>query len=202
MNCEQVKYDTVAANIPKFMQTLYVESNINSISLQEVRDAFRINQMQSKAWLLDQVKNIDKKASILVIGSWIGFTSYCLYKLGFENITEIDPDHRLSSISQTLNGDNKHFKHLNEDVNNIDLVDYNLIINTSCEHIGNNQWFDKVQSGCFLALQSTNLKWHDHVNTVETVDEMASKYKLNLNYSGELYFNPTYSRFMLVGTKP
>lgn len=201
LECGTVSYSQVSVNIPSFMQTLYIENNIKSIELSEVRDAFRINQMQGKSWLLNHLSGVDPETPILVIGSWLGFTSYCLYKLGFKYITETDPDSRFTSISQQLNQENINFTHLNKDVNDIDLSPYGLIINTSCEHIENNSWFDRINPNCLVALQSTNLKWHDHYNTVENVEEMKNKYNLNLIYSGELKFNPTYSRFMLVGTK-
>lgn len=202
LTCGDVKYDQIASNIPSFMQTLYIETNIKSIELSEVRDAFRINQMQGKSWLLNQLSSVSHETKILVIGSWIGFTSYCLHKIGFKYITETDIDNRFTSISEHLNSENSHFKHLNSDINGLDLSPYGLVINTSCEHIGDNTWFDRISSGCLVALQSTNLKWHDHVNTVESVEEMKLKYNLNLQYSGELKFNDVYSRFMLVGTKP
>jgi hypothetical protein len=202
LTSDEIDFTQVSANIPYVLQTLYIEKVLNSINLAEFRDCFRVNQMQGKAWLLDQLKDVDRKVPILVIGSWMGFTSYCLYKQGFDNITETDPDSRLELMANTLNQQNSNFKHLNKDVNDIDVSQYGLIINTSCEHIGNNVWFDRISSGCLVALQSTNLKWHDHVNTVENVEEMKLKYNLNLQYSGQLKFNDVYSRFMLVGTKP
>lgn len=202
MNCNEIDYSGVAANIPHVIQSLYNDDIFHSTSLIEIRDAFRINQMQGKAWLLKELNEVNRDKPILVIGSWMGFTSYCLYKMGFKYITETDPDSRLSLMAQHINQENKHFIHLNRDVNEISLDKYDLIINTSCEHIGVNDWFDRVPSGCLLALQSTNLKWHDHVNTVQNIDEMKSKYKFNYDYTGELQFNPTYSRFMLIGSKP
>lgn len=201
MKCTEINYDYVAANIPHALQSLYNEDILNSITLPEIRDAFRINQMQGKAWLLNEIQKYDRDSSILVIGSWMGFTSYCLYKLGFSDITETDPDTRFGHMSMNMNQGNKKFKHLNQDVNDLDLDRYNIIINTSCEHISDDTWFDRIIPGTKVALHSTNLKWHDHVNTVENLDEMKNKYNLNLSYSGELVFNPTYSRFMLVGTK-
>lgn len=201
MNCNEINYDYVAANIPHALQSLYIPNILDSITLPEVRDAFRINQMQGKAWLLNEIQKYDRDSSILVIGSWMGFTSYCLYKLGFSDITETDPDTRFGHMSMNMNQGNKKFKHLNQDVNDLDLDRYNIIINTSCEHISDDTWFDRIIPGTKVALHSTNLKWHDHVNTVENLDEMKNKYNLNLSYSGELVFNPTYSRFMLVGTK-
>lgn len=201
MNCDDIDYSFVSVNIPHVIQSLYVENILNSITLTEFRDCFRINQMQGKAWLLKQLESVNRETPVLVIGSWMGFTSYCLYKMGFKYITETDPDSRLALIAQQVNRSNPNFKHLNKDVNELNLDQYGLIINTSCEHIVDNTWFDNIHLDCLIALQSTNLPWHDHVNTVESVEEMKSKYPMNYLYEDELVFNPKYTRFMLVGKK-
>lgn len=196
-----MNYDSVTKHIPWVMQSLYNPKILESTSLQEIRDAFRID-LKGKSWLLNQLENIDRKTSILVVGSWFGFTSYCLFKMGFNNITETDPDSRLELMSRIINQEIPNFKHLNDDVNDLDLSSYDLIINTSCEHIIDNRWFDSIKSGTCVALQSTNLKGHDHTNTVENLKVMEMKYPLNLQYSDKLELNETYSRFMLIGTKP
>jgi len=196
-----INYDSVATHIPWVMQQLYTDSNLNSTSLPELRDAFRPHQMQGKAWLLDQARQFDRNSKVLVIGSWLGFTSYCLYKMGFTDISETDPDFRLAGLANSLNRENNRFIHYAQDVNQLSLDQYDLIINPSCEHIGDDSWFDRARPGCSFVLHSTNLKWHDHVNTVNSVEEMLLKYPMDLTFSGELVLNPTYSRYMLVGNK-
>jgi predicted nicotinamide N-methyase len=157
--------------------------------------------MQGKAWLLDNIKNVDRNTRVLVVGSWLGFTSYCLYKEGFKFITETDIDSRLEKMARHVNMSNDTFKHLNNDVNELDLSSYGLIINTSCEHIEDNRWFDNVKSGTTLALQSTNFKCPDHVNTVNNLEEMKRKYPLKYSYADDLVFNPMFTRYMVVGEK-
>lgn len=201
MNCAEVNYYPVCAHIPHVIQSLYITEILSSTSLTEIRDAFRINQMQGKAWLLDKIKHVDRTVNVLVVGSWIGFTSYCLFKEGFTNITETDIDSRLDKMACYVNASNPSFKHLNEDVNDLDLSDYGLIINTSCEHIADNRWFDNVKAGTTLALQSTNFKCPDHVNTVEHLEEMTIKYPLKYTYADKLVFNPSFIRYMVVGEK-
>jgi len=201
MNCSEVNYGHVCVHIPHVIQSLYLTDILNSTSLIEIRDAFRINQMQGKAWLLDNIKNVDRNTKVLVVGSWLGFTSYCLYKEGFKFITETDIDSRLEKMARHVNMPNDSFKHLNQDVNDLDLSSYGLIINTSCEHIEDNRWFDNVKSGTILALQSTNFQSPDHVNTVNNLEEMKRKYPLKYSYAGDLVFNPMFTRYMVVGEK-
>lgn len=198
---DDINYDSVATHIPWVLQQLYSDANLRAISLTELRDAFRPHQMQCKSWLLDKIQDFDKSSKVLVIGSWLGFTSYCLYKMGFLDITETDPDMRLERFARSVNAENPRFIHYSQDINRLSLDQYDLIINSSCEHISDDAWFDRIGSGSKVVLHSTNLKDIDHVNTVESVQEMTEKYPMTLSFAGELVLNTTYSRYMLVGTK-
>lgn len=202
MDIKDIDYSTIAAHIPHVMQMLYIDSILESTSLVEIRDAFRVNQMQSKAWMLDQLKDTDRNAKILVVGSWFGFTSYCLFKMGFTRIIEVDPDSRFRQMSGCINRENHNLGIYCADVNDIDVSTYDIIINTSCEHISNNSWFDQISPGTLVILQSTNFAYTDHINIVSDIGDMKSKYPLNYTYEGELKFNDKFTRFMLCGTKP
>jgi hypothetical protein len=201
MKCEEINYERLCVHIPHVIQSLYTPELLETTSLVEIRDAFRANQLQGKAWLLDNIKHIDPRARILVVGSWLGFYSYCLYKEGFRRITETDIDSRLEKLSSHINVRNNKFVHLNADINDLDLSEYDLIINTSCEHIEDNRWFDNIKPGTILALQSTNFKCPDHVNTVNNLDEMKVKYPLKYSYADELVFNTLFTRYMVIGEK-
>jgi hypothetical protein len=195
-------YSLVASYIPEVMNSLYNQDAFDSTSLTEMRDAFRIKQMQGKIWLLDALTRYcqDKTQPVLVIGSWFGFTSFCLWKAGFTNITEVDPDGRLTVFAKHLNRFNKQFKHITLDVNALNLKDYAIIINPSSEHIINNSWFDSIRSGSLVILHSTNMPAEDHTNLCVDVEEMQTKYPLDIRYSGTLDLEQ-YKRFMLIGYK-
>ena len=201
MKTEEIDYSKISAYIPEVLQAFNCKQALNACSLEEFRDAFRVNQMQCKTWLIDNIAFVNKESKVLVIGSWLGFTSYCLYKMGFKHITETDPDARLEFISNTINGINENFIHLNKDVNAIDISKYDLIINTSCEHILDNSWFSSIKPGAIVVLQSTNFKCDDHVNTVESIDEMKQIYNMRILYEDELKLNDIFTRFMLIGVK-
>lgn len=194
-------YNKICTYIPEALRAFNDKDALNASSLHELRDAFRVDQLRCKAWLLNEIDFIDKNSSILVIGSWLGFTSYSLYKNGFSHITETDLDPRLEQISSCMNGVNENFVHLNKDINDVDISVYDVIINTSCEHISNNSWFDNIKSNTIVALQSTNFKCDDHINTVESIDEMKSKYSMSYLYDGELKLTETFTRYMIIGRK-
>jgi hypothetical protein len=193
-------YSFICTVIPEFMNSLYNENSLNLTDLKEIRDAFRVKQMMGKSNLIEQVQRFANKGDeILIIGSWIGFTSFCLYKLGFSKITEIDPDTRLTQISTHFNRFNKNFKHIQDDVNNINISTYNCVINTSCEHILDNSWFNKISPDALVCLQSTDYPSWDHVNTCKNLDEMISKYPLNNILYSKTIDLQSYKRFSLVG---
>jgi hypothetical protein len=202
LDTQNTNYLFVCSLIPEFMNSLYKEESLNSTDLKEIRDAFRVKQILGKSELISRIDSlVTKESKILIIGSWIGFTSYCLYKLGFSSITEIDPDSRLTTISTHFNRFNKSFKHITDDVNNIDLAEYDCVVNTSCEHILSNKWFNDIREDATIFLQSTDYPSWDHVNTCKTIEEMINKYPLDTILHSETIDLQTYKRFMLIGKK-
>lgn len=193
-----VNYELISSFIPEFINSLYNKEALASTDLSEIRDAFRKKQIICKVKLLDLVDQFSKKESkILVIGSWIGFTSFCLNKMGYSYITEVDLDSRLEPLTTWANRFNKNFKHITSDVNNIDLCDFDVIINTSCEHM-DNQWFYNVPNGTLIFAQSTDYVADDHTNLCSSLDDMISKYPMNLISQSTIDLE-YYKRYMLAG---
>jgi hypothetical protein len=196
-----IDYSFAASLIPSVMNALYKDEVLKSTNLKEIRDAFRIKQLQSKTLLLDKLKKIVSLSDrILVIGSWFGFTSYCLYNMGYQHITEVDIDDRLECFSNHLNRFNKNFNHITANINDIDTSKYDVIINTSCEHILENKWFDNISNNSLIFLQSTDYTNWDHINISNTLEDMVSKYPMDLIEKSTLDFNG-YKRFTVVGRK-
>jgi len=198
-----VSYADISVFIPDVMNAMFNEKAAGVLTLWEIRSAFRVKMMQSKAWLIQKflAENIDKNKQILIVGGWLGFTSWVLFKNGYNNITEIDIDSRLHDFSTHLNRFNHSFNHIVTDINDIKTDAYDVIINTSCEHILDSEWFDDIKQGTVLVLQSNNIDVPDHINKCYSIDEMISKYPMNNHYSGEVDYNDGTSRFMLIGTK-
>lgn len=193
-------YDKICGYIPYVMNALYNHASFKNTSLEEIRDAFRLKQLLSKAWLIDNFLSVvDRTSKIFVVGSWLGYTSFCLYKLGYKFITECDMDHRLESVANHLNRENKNFLHITSDINTIDTSAYDVIINTSCEHIEKNFWFENLRTNQLVFLQSTDLAGNDHCNLCLNILEMKNKYRLKkLLYADTLNLNQ-YNRFMIYG---
>jgi hypothetical protein len=197
----KIDYTNLSIHIPWAIDSLYCQGVIDNYDLREIVDALRIQQLQSKAWLFNQFKELNPQNKILVIGSWIGFISYCLHKKGFTNVTEIDLDPKHQKLSEWMNREFKNFKHYSENVNNINMDGYDVIICTSCEHLENNEWFYKIKPKTKLFLQSTNLILPDHPNTVNSANELLEIYPLNLSYMGTMIYNINFKRYMITGEK-
>lgn len=198
-----INYSDISVFIPDVMNAMFNEKAASVLDLWEIRAAFRVKMMQSKAWLIQKFleQNLDKNKHILIVGGWLGFTSWALFKNGYTNITEIDIDSRLHDFSTHLNRFNGNFKHMVADINDIITNQYDIIINTSCEHIVDNKWFDDIKIGTILVLQSNNIDVPDHTNKCYSIDEMVGKYKMTNQYEGEVDYNDGTSRFMLIGVK-
>ena len=76
-----------------------------------------------------------------------------------------------------------------------------LIVNTSCEHVGDVRgWLDRLPAGTAVLLQSNDyFAEPEHVNCMTSLSafEAAARLK-NVLYAGELTLKK-YTRFMLIG---
>lgn len=195
-------YRFVCNLIPDVMSELYNLDKSRGITLNTLRDAFRKSQMIGKQWLLNHIEKTitNKESKFLVVGGWLGFISYALHKMGYTNITEVDLDYDIALFSKHLNRYNNKFQHFCDDVNNIDIKNYDIIINTSCEHITNNTWYQNIKPLSYVFLHSTNLIVPDHVNLVKNITEMKEKYPCDITYSGELNCG-SWIRYFIAGIK-
>ena len=174
------------------------ELNVNYI------DALSNGQIESKIWLIDELKNLKKTFySTLVIGGWLGISSNWILKNKIsQNVTnlDIDPDAIKFSdeLNQYLTG---HNPGIVADIMEYSRMRHDLIINTSAEHMSSD-WFDKINPGTTVVIQSND--FHDlpeHVNTVNNLEDMRSKFPFS-----EILFEGVkdvvrYNRYMLIGKK-
>lgn len=199
---DSIDIQYVSQYIPDVINALYNPSVSESINLTIIRDAFRKKQIQSKQILFNNLlkycNNLNDK--ILVIGGWLGFISFVLFKAGYSNVTEIDKDPKVAIFSKHLNRFNNNFNHFTADINTFNTTHYDIIINTSCEHINDNSWYNNLKAGTKVFLQSTNLESYDHTNLVQTIDQMRKLYPSNEIEFGEIDCG-SWSRFYISGIK-
>ncbi len=151
-----------------------------------------------------------------------------VFSANFHNmkIRSFDIDPECAVIADSINKspwvmDNWQFKATTKDMNQINYNGYqystlradgspvelyetpDVIINTSCEHLLNFQyWWDLIPEGMLCALQSNNFHGEEgHVNCIESLNEFELDASFSkILYSGELEFEK-YTRYMIIGEK-
>ncbi len=191
-------------------------------------DCFSRGQLQSKLWLINELKKLDLDlGTVFLCAGWYATLSTMLFEEGFKinKIRSFDVDPATVDIAETFNKpwftDQWRFKAL---INNIHDIDYrehtwqfwsntnnrmsypisdipNTIINTRCEHIENYaDWYNKIPLGKLVILQGNNyFEIAEHVNCSKDINEFSSKSPMTtVLFEGELDL-PKYKRFMKIG---
>jgi hypothetical protein len=224
------KYDKIDTRTIVNLTNLLYDPKID-LPLNEIRDGLSRGQLVSKFWLIDELNNLRHEfkddLQILVLGGWIGTLSNFMfqhYEGNIKRIVSIDMDRRCARIADLLNienmVDNWRFKAATgnmmdidyentqftvlEDSNQIQFgIDWNLLINTSCEHLYSvTDWFDKIPAGKMVVVQSNNFFACDqHFNSVESLDAFEVQCKFSkVLFKGVLPFE-MYDRYMIIGIK-
>ena len=190
--------------IPKFLDMMYDSEIAKHLTIEEVRDAFHTNQIQSKKQASLAFDSISSNAEkVLYIGSWLGFLTRALVeKYPSINFYEVDMDTRCKEVSGRFNYTFKNY--LGHESINIDefeaINEFDTIINLSCEHM-TTDWYKIIKPGTQLVIQSNNLVIEDHINNCKSLDDFKSKYPLSkISYENTLELN-VFNRFALSGVK-
>jgi hypothetical protein len=172
-------------------------------------DAFWSGQLQSKEWLIENIKPfIDKEVTIDIHGGWVGVLASLIFQSGMacKKIRSIDIDPTCQSIATMMNKGEEMlgmFEAITADMCVVK-TDADVIINTSCEHLTQNDydaWVDKIPKRSLLILQSNNYIISEHIRPAHTLDEFKLQSgNLEVLWSGELDL-PLYKRWMIIGIK-
>ena len=206
----------------KELEARYPEARLN--------EAFSKGQVLSKKWACRELKKVQraKFRRILVLCGWYGSLAHLLFESFPEEVIKIrsvDVDESCLPIADFMNrgplADGWRFKAATANIHDLDyswtklLVenekgevvedagDYDLIVNTSCEHIERfAEWYEKIPTGKRLLLQSNDFfECEEHVNCVRNLHEFAKMAPMSTYlYMGRLKLEK-YTRFMLIGYK-
>jgi hypothetical protein len=169
-------------------------------------DAFWRGQIISKEWLIENLsKFVKKRSNIDIHGGWVGVLASMLFQSGIpiNNIQSVDIDPSCQPIASMMNKLEEmagRFKSVTADMCSFRSAS-DVIINTSCEHITQdqyNQWLSGIPSTSLLVLQSNNYLIDEHVRTANSLEEFASQSKINIKWQGKLEL-PLYTRWMIIG---
>jgi hypothetical protein len=169
-------------------------------------DAFWSGQLKSKEWLIQNLRpHIKKFVTVDIHGGWVGVLASMIFQsdIPVTNIRSIDIDSSCESIAVNMNKLEEmvgKFRAVAADMCEI-RSDADVIINTSCEHITQDQydlWLSGMPYNSLLVLQSNNYKIPEHVRTAASLEEFKTQCGINVIWAGELEL-PLYTRFMVIG---
>jgi hypothetical protein len=178
----------------------------NSKDPMRTMDAFWSGQLKSKEWLITNLRNhIDKQVSIDIHGGWVGTLASLLFQSGIDikHIRSIDIDPMCENIASDMNKLEEmsgKFRAVTADMCTI-RSDTDIVINTSCEHITQDQydlWLSGIPYNSLLVLQSNNYSIPEHVRTSQTLTEFEEQCHIDVIWAGELELS-LYKRFMIIG---
>ena len=170
-------------------------------------DAFWSGQLKSKEWLIKNLrKNVNKFVSIDIHGGWVGVLASMLFQsdIYINNIRSIDIDPTCEPIATMMNKQEEmqgKFKAVTADMCAI-RSDADVVINTSCEHITQDQydlWLSGMPHNSLLVLQSNNYIIDEHIRPADSLEKFKEQCHLgNVLWAGELQL-PLYTRWMVIG---
>ena len=175
---------------------------------QRTLESFWKGQIRSKVWLIDNLrKHVNKVVSIDIHGGWNGVLASMLFQsdIFVTNIRNVDIDPGCEQIANTMNKMEEmvgRFRHVTANMVNL-RSDADVIINTSCEHITQDDyelWLSGMPQNSLFVLQSNNYNIPEHIRIASSLDEFKEQCKINILFAGELEL-PLYKRFMIIGKK-
>lgn len=179
--------------------------------------AFSHGQIVSKQWLCEKLEPILADGMrVAILGSWYNLTGFLLLVRNKKRLAKIDgydtDSNALAIADKICNAYLSDFggpvHHYNRDAAQIDLNDYNVVINTSCEHM-DRSWYDNVRSSTIVCVQTSDMtpeigRW-DVSNPYPTMDSFQRSFPVSrLMFGGQkeiAYSEFSYRRFMVIGTK-
>lgn len=175
--------------------------------------AFNHKQIASKRWLVDVLAEVMPRPQgpVWVLGAWYGVLGAMLLddeRLGLSEVVNLDIDPGCAPVAERLN--RRHvadgrFRAITADMRGLDFANQpvtpGLVVNTSCEHLGDVRgWLASLPPGLPLLLQSNDyFREPDHCSCVACLETFKEQAGLSeLIYAGALP-QKNYTRFMLIG---
>ena len=178
----------------------------NSDDPKRTLESFWKGQIRSKEWLVKQLGVfVGKPVTIDIFGGWNGVLASILFHAPYpvKSIRSIDIDPKCEATAITMNMLEHiagRFHAVTADMCNL-RSDADVAINTSCEHITQDQyeqWLTCLPYDSLIVLQSNNYNIHEHVRTADSLEEFIQQSQLDVYWSGKLEL-PLYDRYMIIG---
>lgn len=205
---DYIKYDFLTAN--NWSRTWSETIRERPWTIKRLEDSSTISQLQSKLWIATELEKLNlyyKKVAL--IGGWFAqyITPILIDNLNVDIVHNYDIDKDAQLISYKFNRRYKEqnkYRSISTNVFTNPLVEhYDMIINTSCEHMYYMKKIKELNPGlnAIYILQSTNeTKYDDHINCVKDEKELAEQGDIKeIYFSGSKVLDNKMTRFMVIG---
>ena len=187
-------------------------------------DSFTSSQLEGKLWLGNEIQKLDvKPTNVALLAGWYAhyMTSILIESLGANTVTNFEIDEDAHYISFKFNRrykDKGQFRSIRRNImiqslKGVENFDgektedqtYDVIVNTSCEHMYPMWKFREINpqlEDSLYILQSTNQKEDcpDHINTIESAEELVDQARLlDVLFKGEKVLQNGHTRFTVIG---
>ena len=166
-------------------------------------ESFRPGQIECKSWLVDEICNFNMQwNNVLVLGSWNSVLLWELFqeqaKVTWFDFVDTDPlCHQHRDVYFEQNQLEKNYSSIIMDATEFsDHKSYDLVINTSCEHMKD----IPAINGPLYALQSNNqFDLPEHINCVNSAKQLAEQNNItDIRFKGDLELENK-TRYMVIG---
>lgn len=175
-------------------------------------DAFWSGQIKSKEWLITNLENIFQitpsanPLTIEIHGGWVGTLASMLFqsKLNIKSIRSVDIDPHVQHIAVEMNRieyNQGRFDAITGDMCEFKDYSADIVINTSCEHITQEQydkWLQNTPISALIIAQGNDYNIPEHIRISKDIDDFEIQCHLTRKYVGTLRL-PVYNRFMIMG---
>jgi hypothetical protein len=177
-------------------------------------DAFWDGQLDSKAWLVEQLADVYScaRSDVYIFGGWIGTLASMLWqesRLDINNIVSVDIDPWCEQIAKTVNGSHgERFHAVTADMSTYEYdwnIQPNVVINTSSEHVDQSTydtWYDRIPPQSLVVVQGNDFfSCDEHVRCSRDLEEFEiQNHVVDPLFKGQLKTS-MYTRFMCIWIK-
>ncbi len=182
----------------------------NSEDRYRTLESFWKGQVNSKVWLAENLLEFVpvRPLNIVIYGGWNGVLASILFNsnIAVQRITSVDIDPVCEDIANTVNRrylDENKFSAVTADMCEY-TSDADVVINTSCEHITQdqyNKWLSNQPNDATIVLQSNNyFELEEHVRCATDLNNFMRMSNIK-PYLCKTLETLKYDRYMLIGKK-
>lgn len=172
-------------------------------------DAFWAGQVKSKEWLIANLgEHVHVGSNVEIHGGWVGTLASMLFQsdIPVKNIRSVDLDPHVQHIAEEMNRIEVikgTFSAITSDMCNLKDYQAEIVINTSCEHITQEQyddWLANTPAGALIVVQGNNYDIPEHIRISKDITEFEQQCHLERLFVGTLRL-PLYNRYMIIGRR-